>query len=257
MTTHVQRLALATAAASALALAAGAASASQFLPATSYSLTAFPNGPNGSHAQQITTAGSVSATTNNVDGFASGAATASSQFVSADSVSVFAPDHSNEGYGAASETYYFSVVGGLDEAVPLLITGAGHTYSTGGAGYVEVDENINNITNFGRTCFVGSGTCGDFSYSQSVSITSNTVAYLSLSAFSVVQGGSNGGWIDPMITIDPNFADAGHFHLVFSDGISNGTGLAPGVPEPSAWALMIAGFGVAGAALRRRRPALA
>ena len=30
-----------------------------------------------------------------------------------------------------------------------------------------------------------------------------------------------------------------------------------GVPEPSAWALMIAGFGLAGAALRRRRAAVA
>ena len=30
-----------------------------------------------------------------------------------------------------------------------------------------------------------------------------------------------------------------------------------GVPEPSAWALMIAGFGLAGTTLRRRRPAFA
>ena len=30
-----------------------------------------------------------------------------------------------------------------------------------------------------------------------------------------------------------------------------------GVPEPSSWALMIAGFGLAGASLRRRRPGLA
>jgi hypothetical protein len=31
----------------------------------------------------------------------------------------------------------------------------------------------------------------------------------------------------------------------------------PGVPEPASWALMIAGFGLAGAMLRRRRPATA
>jgi hypothetical protein len=30
---------------------------------------------------------------------------------------------------------------------------------------------------------------------------------------------------------------------------------APGVPEPSAWAMLIAGFGAAGAMLRRRRRA--
>jgi hypothetical protein len=32
---------------------------------------------------------------------------------------------------------------------------------------------------------------------------------------------------------------------------------APGIPEPASWALMIAGFGLAGAGLRRRRAALA
>jgi hypothetical protein len=32
---------------------------------------------------------------------------------------------------------------------------------------------------------------------------------------------------------------------------------APGVPEPASWALMLGGFGLAGAALRRRRQALA
>jgi hypothetical protein len=41
--------------------------------------------------------------------------------------------------------------------------------------------------------------------------------------------------------------------------LTDGVGVGPigGVPEPTAWALMIAGFGLAGAALRRRRHALA
>lgn len=34
-------------------------------------------------------------------------------------------------------------------------------------------------------------------------------------------------------------------------------GAAPGVPEPATWALMISGFGIAGAALRRRRATVA
>lgn len=34
------------------------------------------------------------------------------------------------------------------------------------------------------------------------------------------------------------------------------TGGAPAVPEPATWLMMIAGFGVLGAALRRRRPGL-
>jgi hypothetical protein len=34
-------------------------------------------------------------------------------------------------------------------------------------------------------------------------------------------------------------------------------GAGPGVPEPASWALMIGGFGLAGAALRRRRSLVA
>jgi PEP-CTERM motif len=39
--------------------------------------------------------------------------------------------------------------------------------------------------------------------------------------------------------------------VVFSNG-----GGTPGVPEPASWALMIAGFGLVGAAMRRRKLAL-
>lgn len=46
----------------------------------------------------------------------------------------------------------------------------------------------------------------------------------------------------------------GHFGYVYIDGFGStappGTG---GVPEPSTWAMMIVGFGLAGASLRRRR----
>ena len=43
----------------------------------------------------------------------------------------------------------------------------------------------------------------------------------------------------------------GHFHVTRATLAE-----APPVPEPGTWALMIAGFGMAGMALRRRRPAL-
>lgn len=39
-------------------------------------------------------------------------------------------------------------------------------------------------------------------------------------------------------------------HLSFYNGAG---GAVPGVPEPATWAVMIAGFGLAGAAMRRRR----
>jgi len=61
-------------------------------------------------------------------------------------------------------------------------------------------------------------------------------------------------------------ADSGsvkaHFRSFSSDGIGPlldnvGLSVTGGVPEPASWALMILGFGATGAALRRRRMALA
>ena len=53
-------------------------------------------------------------------------------------------------------------------------------------------------------------------------------------------------------------ASSGHFLAKFDNVVLTGDNLVTGsVPEPGAWALMILGFGGAGAALRRRRPALA
>lgn len=52
---------------------------------------------------------------------------------------------------------------------------------------------------------------------------------------------NNGAWLDfATLTVGSRDVDPG-----------------PGIPEPSAWALMIAGFGLAGAGLRRRRAAAA
>lgn len=68
--------------------------------------------------------------------------------------------------------------------------------------------------------------------------------------------------INPAIGVDPADATAFVTGLTFSaSGLVNLTQapvtvewpLAPGVPEPGTWALLIAGFGCTGAAMRRRR----
>jgi hypothetical protein len=54
--------------------------------------------------------------------------------------------------------------------------------------------------------------------------------------------------VDPTFTIDPNFAGASQYQIVFSPGV------ASAVPEPDTWAMMLIGFaGLGYAAFRRPR----
>jgi hypothetical protein len=58
--------------------------------------------------------------------------------------------------------------------------------------------------------------------------------------------------VDPMISIDQGFASAGDYSILLSDGVANSVESPAGVPEPAAWALMLAGFAGVGGLLRRR-----
>ena len=66
------------------------------------------------------------------------------------------------------------------------------------------------------------------------------------------------GFVAGLNTLDFRVTDVGPPTALRVDSIAGTANLAPtgGVPEPSAWALMILGFGAAGAALRRRRLAM-
>lgn len=69
--------------------------------------------------------------------------------------------------------------------------------------------------------------------------------------FGIPGGHSFDAFIDPVFTIDQRFSD--RYQIITSSGVGN----AFAVPEPTTWALMITGFGAAGAMLRRRRQTLA
>ena len=60
-----------------------------------------------------------------------------------------------------------------------------------------------------------------------------------------------GGTTKAFADFDPTFTVHGPYSFAFSDGFGGGVA---GVPEPAEWALMISGFGLAGAHMRRRRP---
>jgi hypothetical protein len=88
-------------------------------------------------------------------------------------------------------------------------------------------------------------------------------------AFEVRAGDTLGGFMSTLNTPNPQPVGAFEYGAfgpqynlsgvpigvrIDGSGVAGGTG---GVPEPASWALMIGGFGLAGAALRRRRLALA
>ncbi len=65
--------------------------------------------------------------------------------------------------------------------------------------------------------------------------------------------------LDPLIGINPAFLSQYGLSggtVTLSPGVANASAPAPGVPEPSSWILLIAGFGLTGAAVRHRRAAI-
>jgi hypothetical protein len=60
-----------------------------------------------------------------------------------------------------------------------------------------------------------------------------------------------------LFTGEVSFGQFNGLPASFGSGSFDGSLTAPGIPEPASWAMMIAGFGIAGAVQRRRRAALA
>jgi hypothetical protein len=99
--------------------------------------------------------------------------------------------------------------------------------------------------------------CGDMPasafLSDSFSSTTGVINWIEIVANGTVyKDGAFSSFADPVIAIDPLFLAANPgFSLTFSPNL--GGGPLGGVPEPATWALMLAGFGLAGQALRGRR----
>jgi hypothetical protein len=168
------------------------------------------------------------------------------------------------------ETVNFYINAPAGVSVPIIIaglatgSGSGNGISAGGA-YLETYNNDGRdaVTLFSfADC--NSASCGG-AFSRNFNLPTGFIfsVLLEASGFIVydptatVSGpGAFSADVDPanLISIDPTFAA---LNPGVSLAINSGSGPAPGVPEPASWALMIAGFGLAGAALRRRRTALA
>ncbi|HMI21108.1 MAG TPA: PEPxxWA-CTERM sorting domain-containing protein [Sphingomonas sp.] len=114
------------------------------------------------------------------------------------------------------------------------------------------------------SCYDGSGQCGSFNYAGQGSLTGDAATLtfsgtINLSVSVTKAGPGNAvhalSMIDPLIQLTAGFGTGSpsDYMLELSPGVANARGPAvSGVPEFASWAMMVAGFGMTGAAMRRR-----
>lgn len=146
--------------------------------------------------------------------------------------------------------------------VNLTITGTYDASVTsaagGGVGNIFVGPNFAELTSaFHQECDGGDkGQCGHDPFEVQALVTVNEVEEIELQVNGVGGDNLNLGHgfsfsIDPMLSLSPDLIDQGFSLQVEPDALP--PPITGGVPEPAAWTLMILGFGMAGASLRRRR----
>ena len=164
----------------------------------------------------------------------------------------------------AQLTYYFAVLGGNSgDHVHLDIAALLHWETPGNNPNAYAFSRVIVTTSLGEvfanictnSCGVGSGLT-DFFGGLNVDAASGSINTVEMDVVAnpgfSQDANSASAFADPMISIDLSTPNAGDYSLVFSDGVGNSVGATGGVPEPAAWALMVAGFGLAGLRLRRR-----
>jgi hypothetical protein len=164
--------------------------------------------------------------------------------------------------------YYFEIVGPDDVVVPtsvsgvLFATGSGDDYIADAIASIYVGNVHEGPFQLGA-CSAFSAAVGCLSggsvadgdslvpFDTLLSLNSNTQYDFNLFTNISVNSGSGSAYIDPMITIDPNFSLLNpDYTLLLSQGVGNSPG---GVPEPATWAMMLLGIGAVGATLRTAR----
>jgi hypothetical protein len=141
----------------------------------------------------------------------------------------------------ANVSYGIELLGASGVPVPITVVAA--LSAAPASGYLSDQASLTISSQVGdyysETCY--DGACYDIS-PQPVVLVSGRDYLVRLQASAVaLADGTAFAWVDPSFVIDPAYAS--QFTLV---GV-------PGAPEPASWAMLIGGFALAGAALRRRR----
>ncbi len=159
------------------------------------------------------------------------------------------------------------------------ISGGGVTITSGGGRLYVSDDYAGAYNTFGQSLTNNGYMIGDFTFDFATPV----------NGFGFFFGASDDPWtlraydaannlLDTLIISPVNGSNAGDFFGILANGVTRATLTGPGsdhifldnfttggagpisaVPEPATWAMMIAGFGLAGAAIRgnRRREAFA
>ena len=173
----------------------------------------------------------------------------------------------------SSAIYFFTVNGPLGQEVGVFASAKGTiSWSQGGISHAGIS--LNDIRN-GYSLMQDSITYNDpgndelkgtsmFDDEQELILYGGETVEVSLNAYTIYHsneylGAPDGSFpysedhavVDPIFTIDPHYADSNLFTLDADGGpLKSAT---PSAPEPESWAMMLAGFGAIGGAMRNRR----
>jgi hypothetical protein len=170
--------------------------------------------------------------------------------------SLGAPDNYNGMVADGLIGYDIQVFGLSDISVPVRVQAYGYAQGSGfgyqgNTSFQISGQNFATVGGHAETS--AESPFVSFSFDQTILFTSNTDYHVQLfaNASAVFRngGGAAVAFVDPVFTVDAAYADR------FS--IAGVPGQASAVPEPGVWALMVVGFGMVGAALRRRSGVMA
>ena len=175
-------------------------------------------------------------------------------------VSVFSDLTSGEAHGAAYLSYYAEVAGPAGVLVPLDLRGTIAVVSSGsGINDNQIVAEVGNVSldatslcgnSLQLEVFTGNSINGACSFSISTSVTPGTLLPVYVWAATIAIGPQNPQFlvandslkIDPILMVDPSFANAGEYSIELSPGFGNSA-----VPEPTSLVLfttVLAGLGV-------------
>lgn len=164
-------------------------------------------------------------------------------------------------YAQAALIFSFRIDGPDEEAVPVLVTGTVRAGSSAGlsasaSAFISPAEDYLPIGPMLVACVDPSkdecASTGEQSKTDTLSyaVQANVEQQVYLHAI-VDARAARSGWVfafaDPIVLVDPAFARASEYTLSFSPGVT-----LP-VPEPATWLLAVAGLGLTGWRVRRRR----